>query len=69
MLMGSFDATYEGKAVGLGFPWFLYYLVEYFFARKYRESWKFLPCTAWGKPRALAASAVAAVAAAEGKPI
>ncbi|KAF2430680.1 hypothetical protein EJ08DRAFT_216005 [Tothia fuscella] len=53
MLLGSMDRTYEGKAQGLSMPWFLYYLVEFWFSREHKDSWRFLPCTTWGKPKPL----------------
>jgi hemerythrin-like domain-containing protein len=53
ILMHAFDATFEGKAVGPAFPWFLYYLVRYVFERKHADSWRFLPCSIWGQPRPL----------------
>lgn len=64
MLLGSMDRTYgltpssKGVAPTLEISWYLYYLVEYWFLRKYRASWKFLPCNTWGAPRDLAAIAM-----------
>ncbi|KAE9971842.1 hypothetical protein EG328_004520 [Venturia inaequalis] len=63
MLLGSMDRTYgltpssNGVAPTLDMSWYLYYLVEYWFSRKYRASWKFLPCNTWGVPRDLPAMA------------
>ena len=53
ILLGSFDVNFEGKATPPSFPWFLPYLVHYWFARQYNASWRFLPCNFWGHPRAL----------------
>lgn len=61
MLLGSMDRTYglmsssNGVAPRLEFDWYIYYFVQYWFSRKYRSSWKFLPCNVWGQPRDLAA--------------
>ncbi|TID15514.1 hypothetical protein E2P81_ATG07678 [Venturia nashicola] len=60
MLLGSMDRTYgltpssRNVAPTMEIPWYLYYLVEYWFSRKYKGSWKFLPCNTWGVPRDLA---------------
>lgn len=64
MLLGSMDRTYgltpssNGVAPRLEISWFLYYLVEYWFSRKYRACWRFLPCSTWGVPKDLAALAL-----------
>ncbi|QDS76348.1 hypothetical protein FKW77_002958 [Venturia effusa] len=64
MLLGSMDRTYgltpssNGVAPTLEISWYMYYLVEYWFSRKYKASWKFLPCNTWGMPRDLPAMAM-----------
>ena len=54
MFMGSFDATWEdGKSGDLEFPAPIYYAVEWWFVRRHKNAWKFLPCTLRGEPRPL----------------
>ncbi len=54
MLMCSFDATWEdGKSGDLEMPGPLYYAVDWWFWRRHKSSWKFLPCTLRGKPKPL----------------
>jgi hypothetical protein len=54
MGLGANDRTFEGgKHNWPPFPWFVPYMVKYFFARRYKGSWRFSPCTLDGQPRPL----------------
>lgn len=53
--LGAIDRTFEGGKHNFPpFPFFVPYLVNYVFARRYRGSWRFSPCTMFGQPRELA---------------
>jgi len=49
------DRTYEnGKHANWPpFPFFVPYLVKYYYFRKYKGSWRFSPCDAFGQPKEL----------------
>jgi len=53
--LGCIDRTFEGgkNADFPPFPFFVPYLVKYYFARRYSGSWRFTPCTMFGQPRPL----------------
>lgn len=53
--MGANDLTFEGGANKNWppLPWFVQYIAKYYIARRYKESWRFSPCTLFGVPRDL----------------
>ncbi|CZR62089.1 uncharacterized protein PAC_11986 [Phialocephala subalpina] len=53
--LGAIDRTFEGgrHKHWPPFPWFVPYLVKYFFMWKYRGVWRFSPCTVFGEPKEL----------------
>jgi hypothetical protein len=53
--LGCVDRTYEGGIHKYFPPWpfFVPYMVNYVFARKYRGAWRFCPSNTWGAPRPL----------------
>ena len=56
MVMGTIDDTYEnGMHKGLfpPTPWFVPYLIKYWYERRHEGSWRFSPCDGFGKPREL----------------
>lgn len=53
IVFGSADRTYEGGNDFPVVPFFVPYLVHYYFERQYQGSWRFNPCDTWGKPRPL----------------
>ncbi|ROV92482.1 hypothetical protein VSDG_06726 [Cytospora chrysosperma] len=52
-VLGTADKTYEGGNEFPPLPWFLPYLVKYWFAAG-NGAWRFSPCDFWGRPRPLA---------------
>jgi hypothetical protein len=55
LLIGGFDVEYEGKAESeLLPPFFVFWLNDFIFSRKYAGSWRFLPCNNRAKKRPLA---------------
>ncbi|KAI0882619.1 uncharacterized protein GGS22DRAFT_169896 [Annulohypoxylon maeteangense] len=52
-VLGTADKTYEGGNPFPPFPWFIPYLVKYWFAAG-NGCWRFNPCDWWGKPQPLA---------------
>lgn len=53
-VLGGIDKSFEGGKHNFPpFPWFVPYLVHYYFARRYRGSWRFAPCTMFGQRREL----------------
>lgn len=54
--LGAIDRTFEGgrHKHWPPFPWFVPYLVKYFFMWKYKGVWRFSPCTVFGEPKELA---------------
>jgi hypothetical protein len=56
MVMGCIDDTYEGgihKGLFPQSPFFVPYLVKYWYERRHAGTWKFSPCDGFGKPRPL----------------
>jgi hypothetical protein len=54
LVLGLSDRTYEGDIQGFPpAPWFLPYLVRFWFARKHAGAWRFYPSNMWSKPRKL----------------
>jgi hypothetical protein len=51
--MGNVDWTYEGWNKFPELPFFVPYLVHYWFGRKYRSVWRFNPNTLLGEKRPL----------------
>jgi len=52
--LGAIDKSFEGGKHNFPpFPFFVPYLVNYVFARKYKGSWRFSPCTMFGEKREL----------------
>jgi hypothetical protein len=52
--LGGNDRTFEGGKHNFPeFPFFVPYLVNYYYARKYRGAWRFCPCTMFGVPKEL----------------
>lgn len=55
MVLGCADKTFEGVGHQFPpFPFFSPYLVDWWFAGKYRGAWRFCPCDMHGVPRQLA---------------
>ncbi|CAG8979485.1 hypothetical protein HYALB_00012085 [Hymenoscyphus albidus] len=55
LALGCVDKGFEGGIHKFPpVPWFVPYVVNYWFARKHRGAWRFNPCDAWGNPRELA---------------
>ncbi|KAH9221199.1 hypothetical protein DL95DRAFT_327853 [Leptodontidium sp. 2 PMI_412] len=54
--LGANDTTFEGgiHAWWPPFPFFVPYLVKFWYMRKHRGAWRFCPCDVFGKPRELA---------------
>jgi len=52
-VLGCADKTYEGGNPFPPLPFFIPYLVQYWFAAKNKGAWRFLPCDMWGRPRPL----------------
>lgn len=53
--MGSRDVTFEhGMHTWPPVPFFVPYLVHYFFERRHRGAWRFSPSDTYGRPRKLA---------------
>ncbi|MCJ1331890.1 hypothetical protein MMC10_008582 [Thelotrema lepadinum] len=56
-VLGCVDKTYEGGIHSFPpLPFFIPYLVQYWFAAKHRGAWRFCPSNMWGQPRPLAFS-------------
>jgi len=55
MGLGGIDKTFEGGKYKNWppFPWFVPYLAKWIYYGKHKGSWRFSPCTLWGKPRPL----------------
>lgn len=54
LFFGLVDKDYEGGIHHFpDVPWFVNYLVHYWFAWKHAGSWRFLPCDFWGNRREL----------------
>lgn len=53
IVMGTHDATYEEAFAWPVLPFFVRYLVHYWFERKYQGAWRFNPSTTWGEPKPL----------------
>lgn len=54
LVLGLSDRTYGGDIQDFPpVPWFLPYLVHYWFARKHTGAWRFCPSDMWSKPREL----------------
>jgi hypothetical protein len=54
MVMGCADNKFEGGIHSFPpFPFFVPYLIDWWFASKYRGSWRFCPCDMHGTPRPL----------------
>jgi hypothetical protein len=53
MVLGLCDKTFEGGNNWPKMPWGSAYIVEYWYGKKHRGAWRFLPCNTWGKPREL----------------
>ncbi|KUJ16904.1 uncharacterized protein LY89DRAFT_585163, partial [Mollisia scopiformis] len=55
MGFGGIDRTFEGgkHKHWPPFPWFVPYLVKFFFMGKHKGSWRFSPCTIFGEPKEL----------------
>ncbi|PVH81082.1 hypothetical protein DL98DRAFT_490466 [Cadophora sp. DSE1049] len=53
--LGANDTTFEGgiHAWWPPFPFFIPYLVKYWYMRKHRGAWRFCPCDVFGEPREL----------------
>ncbi|CAI6339736.1 unnamed protein product [Periconia digitata] len=55
MVLGCADKTFEdGKHKFPPFPFFMPYLVDYWFAGTHRGAWRFCPCDMYGNPKPLA---------------
>ncbi|KAI1807131.1 hypothetical protein F4811DRAFT_566995 [Daldinia bambusicola] len=52
VVLGCVDKTYEGGHPFPNMPWFLPYLVKYWFGAG-NGAWRFNPCDWWGQPRPL----------------
>jgi len=53
IVFGTGDFTFEGGKNWPEVPFFVRYLVHYWFERKYQGVWRFSPSTTWGEKRAL----------------
>jgi len=53
IVMGCSDKSFEGGNTFPEAPFFVPYVIHYYFERKYKGSWRFNPCTAWSQPRLL----------------
>ncbi len=52
--LASNDVTFEGGVHKWPpFPFFVPYLVHYYYGRKYRGVWRLSPCTIFGVPQEL----------------
>jgi len=53
--LGAIDRSFEGGKFKKWppLPWFVPYLVYFWFGRKHKGSWRFSPCTYWGVPKEL----------------
>lgn len=55
LALGCVDKTYEG---GIHkdfppFPFFVPYIVHYWYSRKFAGAWRFCPSDFWGRPKEL----------------
>lgn len=56
LFFGCVDDTYENSFHKGAFPptpWFVPYLIKYWYGRRYSGSWRFSPCDGFGRPRPL----------------
>ncbi|KAF2742619.1 hypothetical protein M011DRAFT_472079 [Sporormia fimetaria CBS 119925] len=54
MVLGCADKTYEGGRHAFPpFPFFVPYLIDWWFAGYHRGAWRFCPCDMYGRPREL----------------
>ena len=53
MVLGARDDSFEGGNTWPDVPFFVPHLVEFWFARKHRNVWRYCPSTAWAKKRRL----------------
>lgn len=53
--LGANDRTFEGGKNGLwpAFPFFVPYMVKYWYMKKHAGAWRFCPCDVFGQPREL----------------
>ncbi|KAK7897638.1 hypothetical protein LTR67_004267 [Exophiala xenobiotica] len=59
LVFGTADRTFEGGMHDFpSVPFFVPYIIHYWFARRHRGVWRFNPCTMWRDPRELAFTAV-----------